>query len=533
MPISLKSTGGGSITLAAPATASDYTLTFPAQNGTPITTLPSTAGNVLTSDGTNWVSQALSVPAGVPTGMIVDGPYFSATTASASGTGSVATITFTPAYTIPVGSTVTISGVTPSGYNGVYTVTASSSGSVSFASSTTGSQTVAGSVVMSPEGFLLCDGSVYNRSAYPNLSGLIGTPILATSATNSYTNASLVSPNVFGSANNVLFMNGTAANIATSAATANTIFTSTDGITWTGRTAWTIANPSSANEDIVAHNGSVYAAIGYLNGGSPGDQNWILYSSDLVTWSKSSFGPGGYTYAPYMIAAGGSGGYFVTQGPGLTVSCVGQQSAILISNNASSWSALTPPAGFPANGTNGLGLVSAAGNTSGLMIITSGSNGQKVIFSATGAGTYSDVTSGISGTPTFASCANNLFIITTSTGAVYTSTNPSSVAWTLRNSSGRNQKYLWNGTAYVTKDGYYTADFINYGSTTATTTYGARGIANGNKLYNKSGTSVFWWDFNSYTSATQFPVPTITTSVTNNTTLLDSPFNYNRYYIKT
>ncbi len=69
MPISLKSTGGGSITLEAPATASDYTLTFPAQNGTPITTQPSTAGNVLTSDGTNWVSQAPA--SSVATGTIV------------------------------------------------------------------------------------------------------------------------------------------------------------------------------------------------------------------------------------------------------------------------------------------------------------------------------------------------------------------------------------------------------------------------------------------------------------------------------
>ena len=66
-------------------------------------------------------------------------------TTGASGTGTVATITYTgSAFT--VGSYVTVAGVTPTGYNGTWQVTASSSGSVSFLSSTTGSQTVAGTV---------------------------------------------------------------------------------------------------------------------------------------------------------------------------------------------------------------------------------------------------------------------------------------------------------------------------------------------------------------------------------------------------
>jgi hypothetical protein len=56
----------------------------------------------------------------------------------------VATVTFSGGVTVAVGATVIITGVTPTGYNGTYTVTASSAGSVSFASTTTGSQTVAG-----------------------------------------------------------------------------------------------------------------------------------------------------------------------------------------------------------------------------------------------------------------------------------------------------------------------------------------------------------------------------------------------------
>ena len=67
-------------------------------------------------------------------------------TTAASGTGSVATVTFSGGVTVAVGATVIITGMTPTGYNGTYTVTASSAGSVSFASTTTGAQTVAGQI---------------------------------------------------------------------------------------------------------------------------------------------------------------------------------------------------------------------------------------------------------------------------------------------------------------------------------------------------------------------------------------------------
>jgi hypothetical protein len=50
----------GTVTLQAPAVAGSTTLTLPATTGTVLTTnagvAPSTAGNVLTSDGTNWTS---------------------------------------------------------------------------------------------------------------------------------------------------------------------------------------------------------------------------------------------------------------------------------------------------------------------------------------------------------------------------------------------------------------------------------------------------------------------------------------------
>ena len=72
MPVRLNSTGGGSVSLEAASTASTYTLTLPAANGTVLQsgtavtaaqggtglTSPGSSGNVLTSDGTNWTSAA-------------------------------------------------------------------------------------------------------------------------------------------------------------------------------------------------------------------------------------------------------------------------------------------------------------------------------------------------------------------------------------------------------------------------------------------------------------------------------------------
>lgn len=74
-------------------------------------------------------------------------PTNTVATTGASGTGSIATITFGGGAVIPVSHSVVITGMTPSGYNGVHKITASSAGSVSFPSITTGAMTVAGTIV--------------------------------------------------------------------------------------------------------------------------------------------------------------------------------------------------------------------------------------------------------------------------------------------------------------------------------------------------------------------------------------------------
>jgi hypothetical protein len=72
-------------------------------------------------------------------------------TTAAAGTGTTATLTFAASPNVVVGDRITVSNVTPTGYNGTYTVTATSGNSVSYACAATGSQTVAGTVS-------ICDG---------------------------------------------------------------------------------------------------------------------------------------------------------------------------------------------------------------------------------------------------------------------------------------------------------------------------------------------------------------------------------------
>ena len=72
------------------------------------------------------------------------------TTLTTSGTGTTATLTFAARPTVPfqVGQSILVAGVTPTGYNGTKTVTACTNNSVSFASTTTGAMTIAGTITL-------------------------------------------------------------------------------------------------------------------------------------------------------------------------------------------------------------------------------------------------------------------------------------------------------------------------------------------------------------------------------------------------
>jgi hypothetical protein len=82
-------------------------------------------------------------------------------TTGASGSAGTATLTFATQASAPyaVGSYITVGGVTPTGYNGMYQVTACTTTSVSYLNATTAAQTVAGNIAQIT--FLTNTSSVY------------------------------------------------------------------------------------------------------------------------------------------------------------------------------------------------------------------------------------------------------------------------------------------------------------------------------------------------------------------------------------
>jgi len=76
--------------------------------------------------------------------------YFNSALVATGASGATGTVTLTfstrPAAPFSVGSSIIVTGFTPSGYNGTYTVTACNTTSVSYTNATTATMTVAGQV---------------------------------------------------------------------------------------------------------------------------------------------------------------------------------------------------------------------------------------------------------------------------------------------------------------------------------------------------------------------------------------------------
>jgi hypothetical protein len=70
---------------------------------------------------------------------------------NATGNGTTATLTFAGQAGVPfaVGSTITVTGITPTGYNGVFTVTASTNSTVSYANTTSATYQNGGNITAS------------------------------------------------------------------------------------------------------------------------------------------------------------------------------------------------------------------------------------------------------------------------------------------------------------------------------------------------------------------------------------------------
>ena len=128
----------------------------------------------------NVVTSVISNSTVTPT----TGAYIATT--GASGSGSVATLTFAAQATAPytVGQVITVQGMTPTGYNGYWTVTNCTTTSVSFNNNTVGSQSVAGKITAQAQNVTWPDGSL-QATTVTNLFGIVtGVINTQTQATN-------------------------------------------------------------------------------------------------------------------------------------------------------------------------------------------------------------------------------------------------------------------------------------------------------------------------------------------------------------
>lgn len=452
MPIKLNSTGGGSITLDAPNTASDYTLTFPAQNGTPITTQPSTAGNVLTSDGTNWVSQAPAAT-GVPSGGIVYHP-----------------------------SQTTLSG------------------------------------------YLKCDGSIYNKSAYPDLATATGTPLLlgsellATSYTASFSTYGYI---YISSANGVGFAAYTGSS--TGSVVANGMITSTDGVTWTARSA-VVPGFYNSNTEVVYINSTYLVPSYYWTWGGSG--RTYQTSTDLSTWTARTASTGSNSgYPAYFVGNTTLGRAITVQGTTTnpTSCCPTINSYVCYyTSDGINWSAAS---GYPS--TTALSPPRPVAGSNGFVAI----NSTQVWYSANGS-TWSNITSNIQSTIPAATTFYNVFwngsyYYVISNGGILRSSTGASGSWSVTTA--------WSGTPanstlglyrLLTANGVYllASDYTNnvpaYVSNDMVTWYAVNnsyqyaGVAGSNfiGMNGSLGTSrtIYYMASAAYNTSTQFPVPNAT-----------------------
>lgn len=121
--------------------------------------------NTISYDNTTNSTAGFAAGAGVYVQFLPNGPIVSdayATTGAGGSAGS-ATINVAKHSVRVAGEYVMVTGMTPTGYNGIYPVTSWTSSSITYLNATTGAQTVAGSVYVIPNGpYLTGQGIAYS-----------------------------------------------------------------------------------------------------------------------------------------------------------------------------------------------------------------------------------------------------------------------------------------------------------------------------------------------------------------------------------
>lgn len=397
-------------------------------------------------------------------------------------------------------------------------------------------------------GYLKCDGSVYSRSSYSALATALGTPLMPKNTLGATLSGYVGS--YIQQANGLLIRNGSASSGgATNASnTANALTTSTDGINWTLRTGVTMS--SDSNKQLIAYGNSKYVLLtAYNNYQYMQTQD----SPDGITWTQRQNntvprGDPANTWGD--IVFGGSSNRFVRGRTGTFYNggCVQNSGTVWLeySSDGITWTTGTSVA--TASGSNVFmygGYI--ATNGSAFVATAASSSGTNYIWYSTDGATWTDITSNINSVSTivggigFPSYVNNQFILSSGAGQIYTSSTGASGSWTLltaNNAYLQGARVRGNANAYVIVNGgttYFSTDLLNWmtptnfglGTITITAT-----PSTGTRFYGTGGTSnSYYVDLYNYTTATQFPVPTM---VSNGSS---SPFSGSsiptNYFIKT
>lgn len=400
---------------------------------------------------------------------------------------------------------------------------------VKLASDVTPTGTIQADINSTKSGWLKCDGSIYTRTTYPALAALVGTPIAPYQTFLGTTVTPVGSRNSIQIANNILFRTGTGDSSAAGTIAAG-LYTSTDGATWTSRTGGNI--PNNNNKNYFAYNGSIYvqkSLYGISNGVA-----YVVTSSDTITWTHRATpaSVASSTNSINELAYGSAGNRFISvnqlsTSAGCPCPITTYYFRIATSTDGITWVYNTT---IVPSSLTVLWYPYVAASATTAVILTQTSGGTYQVWYSTDALTWTDITSsmGITLTGTVndsvggLSYVNGLYIITNSTGNIYTSTTGAASSWSLAATGGPTTRIRGNANGYASIDKVST-DLINWITPTKVSGSGQANITavptTGSRFYGYDTTTVtrsVATDLYNYTTATQFPVPTITTTNTTN-----------------
>lgn len=307
-----------------------------------------------------------------------------------SGSGSVVTVTFSAQSVapFPAGTTIVISGVTPSGYNGSYTVVSGNTSQVTYSSSTTGTASVLGRIVTG--------GTALNIRGNANITNLDVQAFTGTTA--NIGNVTGVGNLVFGAGGNLNLATGTAniGNLLVSTLDAGAGNINGNSVTGNGLT---ISGNASANRITVFTSIATAVTAGGISIGASLNVTGASGTGSAVTLTFANQGaapfsvgssitvtgvnPSGYngtftvsscnaTSVTYSSSASGSylsGGVIKSSGTSMTLVGVANVGSLNTDNGA-----ISAGTGSISGGNLSVANVTTSGNLTTKAISTQGSN---------------------------------------------------------------------------------------------------------------------------------------------------------------